>query len=203
MNLKDLKRVYKGRENQPTQQQYQQQPPQQQPQFQDRERYQMTPDEIAYYKQQEEMIRHQRQQEEEEYQQAQQQYIDQPNAQEEEEYEDEISYSDVPIQKAIEIKHNPTPKGYFQTIIGGSPVDLHALENYLVTTSPFAIKTLMRYNNAEMIEDIKNYSTKGTGRKKMDMKVIFLILLAAGMAVAGIFVMMFMPDLMATFQAGL
>ena len=113
----------------------------------EQEQQTMSPEEIAYYQQQEEILR-------------QKALEGQRRLQEEEEEDDEISYRDVPVQRAIEIKRKPTPKGYFETVIGGIPVDLHALEDYLVTTSPFAIKTLMRYNNAEMIEDIKNYSTK-------------------------------------------
>ena len=113
----------------------------------------------------------------------------------------EISYKDVPIQRAISIKKNPTPKGYFETVIGGVPIDLHSLEEYIVSVSPFSIQTIMKYNEAEMIEDIKNYS-KGTGRKPMDFKIIFFIILAVGMGLLGLFVMMFMPDIMASFQGG-
>jgi hypothetical protein len=113
-----------------------------------------------------------------------------------------ISYKDVPIQRAISIKKDPTPKGYFETVIGGVPVDLHSLEEYIVSVSPFSIQTIMKYNEAEMIEDIKNYS-KGTGRKPFDMKTIFLILLVVGMGILGVIVMLYMPNIMAMFQSGI
>jgi len=114
----------------------------------------------------------------------------------------EVSYKDVPIQRAISIKKDPSPKGYFETVIGGVPVDLHSLEEYIVSVSPFSIQTIMKYNEAEMIEDIKNYS-KGTGRKPFDMKIIFLILLAVGMGILGVIVMLYMPNIMAMFQSGI
>lgn len=137
--------------------------------------------------------------------QAEQEYLNRIRQQKEEEEEDEEedeyeSYKDVPIKKAIDIKRDPTPKGYFPTIISGVPVDLHALEEYIVKTSPFAIKTLLRYDNARNIEDIKNYSTKTSGKKKMDAKFFILIILAIFLLVGGVVVMLFMPDIIAMFQ---
>jgi len=120
---------------------------------------------------------------------------------EEEEIEDEYeTYKDVPIKRAIDIQRKPTPKGYFPTVISGIPVDLHSLEEYIVKTSPFAIKTLLRYDNARNIEDIKNYSTKTSGRKKMDSKFFILLFLGIALAIGGIMVMFFMPELIAMFQ---
>lgn len=133
-----------------------------------------------------------------EYQQRQQA---QPQPEPEEEIEDEYeTYKDVPIKRAIDIQRKPTPKGYFPTIIAGVPVDLHALEEYIVKTSPFAIKTLLRYDNARNIEDIKNYSTKSTGRKKMDSKFFLLLFLGIALAIGGIMVIFFMPEIIGMFK---
>lgn len=137
-----------------------------------------------------------KQQQEEEERKMMEQYEQKQKV--EDEYE---TYKDVPIKKSLDIKKKPTPKGYYETIIAGVPVDLHSLEEYIVKTSPFAIKTLLRFDNARNIEDIKNYSTKGgVSRKKLDSKFFILIILSIALAVGGIIVMFFMPELIAMFQ---
>jgi len=115
--------------------------------------------------------------------------------------EDDEREDTSPLSIVKEIKENPSQKGTFETVIGGVPVDLHILEDYLVRTSPFALKTVMRYHNARNMEEIKNYS-RGPNLK-MNSKVIIWIILAVGMAMLGIFMMMFMPQIMQMFQGGL
>lgn len=132
-----------------------------------------------------------------EYQQRQQAQPIEEEEPEEDEYE---TYKDVPIKRAIDIQKKPTPKGYFPTIISGIPVDLHALEEYIVKTSPFAIKTLLRFDNARNIEEIKNYSTKSSGKKKMDSKFFLLLFLGIALAIGGILVIFFMPELIGMFK---
>lgn len=116
-----------------------------------------------------------------------------------EEEEDRVDRSPLSIVK--EIKENPSQKGTFKTIIGGIPVDLHVLEGYLVSTSPFALKTVMRYHNARNMEEIKNYS-RGIN-VKMNSKTIILIIICILMVLLGVFFIFFMPKIMATFQGGI
>lgn len=151
----------------------------------------------------EQLYQHYQQQQQQEQQQHYQHYrpqpyIPEPEESQEESYEEQ--YKDVPIKKALDIKKSPTPKGYFPTVISGIPVDLHSLEEYIVKTSPFAIKTLLRYDNARNIEDIKNYSTKTAGKKKADARFFLFLMLAIVLAVGGIAVIFFMPEILQMIQ---
>jgi len=107
-----------------------------------------------------------------------------------------------PLAILDEIKKAPSPKGMFPMLIGGRPVDLHAIEDYVVRISPYNIKTILRYHNARTIEEIKGYGRFG-GAMKMNGKTILIILLAIGMAIGGIFFIMFLPQIMQSFQAGI
>lgn len=105
-----------------------------------------------------------------------------------------------PLSILDEIKARPSPKGTLPVMIGGRPIDLSVLEDYALRISPYSLKTILRYHNARTIEEIKGYG-RGTA-VKMNMKGILLILLAVGMGVVGLFVMMYMPEIMAYFQGG-
>ena len=105
-----------------------------------------------------------------------------------------------PLSIVKEIKENPSQKGTFETLIGGIPVDLHILEDYLVRTSPFALKTVMRYHNARNMEEIKNYS-RGPNLK-VNSKMWVMVILLIGVVCLGVFMIMFMPQIMAMFQGG-
>jgi len=107
---------------------------------------------------------------------------------------------DSPLSILDEIKEKPAPKGVFPVIIGGRPLDLHALEDYVVKISPFSLKTVLRYHNARTIEEIKGYGRGPNVKLKGGM--IMFILFAVAMAALGIFVIMFMPDLMSSFSSG-
>jgi len=140
---------------------------------------------------------------EEEY--APEEYYDEKEEEYEKQIEDdeeEKSYDDVPIKLARQIKRKPTPKGYFRTVLFGIPVDLHALENYIVRTSPFAIKTLMRYDNSRIIEEIKQYGTTSTGKKKLDAKFFFFLIFLIIIVVVGIILMLKGPEIMNMFKMG-
>ena len=129
-----------------------------------------------------------------------------PEPQEEPEPEEqprETSYEDVPIKIARDIKKRPTPKGYFRTTLFGIPVDLHCLEDYIVKTSPFAIKTLMRFDNARNIEEIKQYSTKTTGKKKLDGKFFLMIGVAIIVLCLGAVMLLKGPEIMQFFKFGM
>ena len=106
-----------------------------------------------------------------------------------------------PLSIVKEIKENPSQKGTFATVIGGVPVDLHILEEYLVRTSPFALKTVMRYHNARNMEEIKNYS-RGPNLK-VNSKFWILIIVAVAIIFLGLFLILFFPKIMASFQGGM
>jgi len=114
---------------------------------------------------------------------------------------DQYDYQN-PLAILDEIKKRPTPKGAKTVMIGGRPIDLHALEDYVVRVSPYHLRTILRYHNARTIEEIKNYSQR-FGTTKIKGSMIILILLAVGMGVLGIIMMLYMPDIMAMFQGGL
>jgi len=105
-----------------------------------------------------------------------------------------------PLAIVKEVKKRPSPKGTLPTTIGGVPVDLHILEDYLVKTSPYAIKTIMRYHSARTIEEMRG--TAGVSGIKMNSKTIILIMLCIGMVVLGILMLTVMPDILAMFGAG-
>ena len=170
---------------------------QQQSQHYPDEQQELNPDLLQEIQQmqREEQLRQQGIQPQEQYQQQQYQ---QPQQQYD---QDETRDGDNPLSILDEIKAQPSPKGTYPLLIGGRPLDLHVLEDYITKISPFALKTILRYHNARTIEELKGYS--GRGSLKLKGGTILLIMLALGLAAAGIFVMMYMPELMATFQGGL
>lgn len=115
--------------------------------------------------------------------------------------EDDYGDTRSPVKLATEIERDPTPKGAFEITIGGRPIDLHQLENYMVwKTSPYVIKTLMRYHNAKTMEEIKSYSSRRRSGGNLNLKSLMLILLCVGMAVVGIIMVIYMPQIMAFFK---
>jgi len=98
-----------------------------------------------------------------------------------------------------DIRKYPTPKNTFATIIGGRPVDLHSMEDYLLKISPYGLKTILRYHNARTIEEIKNYAKLGGGGK-LNTKFWLLIMLFIGLAVIGVIILIFLPQIMDFFQ---
>ena len=114
---------------------------------------------------------------------------------------DDYGDSRSPVKLASEIEKRPTPKGVLEVTIGGRPIDLHALEDYMVwKINPYNMKTLMRYHNAKTMEEIKSYSRRGSGGGGMPFRTIMLIMLLIGMSVVGIIMVMFMPQIMQFFR---
>ena len=108
---------------------------------------------------------------------------------------------DNPLSILDEIKAKPSPKGTFPMLIGGRPLDLHVLEDYITKISPFALKTILRYHNARTIEELKGYS--GRGSLKLKSGTIILILVAIGLAIGGIIMLLYMPQIMSYFKGGI
>lgn len=80
---------------------------------------------------------------------------------------------------------NPSTKGKYEMNLIGRPVDVNALENYLIfKISPRTITTLMRYNDSKTFEEVRGY----TKRKhvKFDFKILFTIIMLIIMIVVGV-----------------
>jgi len=113
---------------------------------------------------------------------------------------DEYGETKSPVKLAIEIEKKPTPKGVLELKIGGRPIDLHQIEDYMVwKINPYNMKTLMRYHNAKTMEEIKSYSRRRSGGG-MPLRTIMLIMLMIGMSVVGLIMVMFMPQIMQFFR---
>lgn len=84
-----------------------------------------------------------------------------------------------------EIVTNPSPKGALKMRLFGRPIDLNALESFLVfKVSPKNVVTLMKYSDAKSIEEIKGYS-KRPPFKFMKSGMIWIILGAAVLLIIG------------------
>lgn len=146
------------------------------------------------------------QQPEEYYEEPQEEYYEEPVEQEVRSYVNPYQQpqyvEEGPLSILDEIKALPTPKGTYKTMISGVPVDLHALESYIPKISPYGLKTLMRYHNARTIEEIRGYTRFGSG-KKLNMSTIIIIMVMIGMAILGICIIFFLPNIMSMFQAGI
>jgi len=105
-----------------------------------------------------------------------------------------------PLSIIDEIQTQPSEKGTHEVKIGGRPIDLHILEDYVVKISPYSLKTILRYHNARTIEEMKGYS-KGVGLK-MKGGTIILIMLALGLAVIGIMMLTMFPEIMQGLAGG-
>jgi len=127
-----------------------------------------------------------------------QQYLPQQEQYEPEPHQPE---SASPLSILDEIEEDPSPKGTAPIKLGGRPIDLHVLEDYVVKISPYSLKTILRYHNARTIEEMKGYS-KGVGLK-MSGGTIILIIVAIAMVVLGILMFTVMPDLLGAFSGGM
>jgi len=106
-----------------------------------------------------------------------------------------------PLAILDEIKDRPSYNGTFKTKIQGKPVDLHSLENYVLKISPYVLRTLLRYRTIRTMEEARNVA--GRRPVKMNSKMLILIILAVGMALLGIVMIFFLPDIMNMFKAGI
>ena len=85
-----------------------------------------------------------------------------------------------------EIVTDPTPKGVYEMMVFGRPVDLSMLENYVVhKISPKSIVTLMRYNNSKTLEEIKGYSKRP--QIKIKGSIIWMIIGAGALLAIGLY----------------
>ena len=105
-----------------------------------------------------------------------------------------------PTAFAKEIEKDQTPPGLGVIRIGGRPIDLHMLEDYMVwKISPYQLRTVLRYRNARVMEEIKNYSSLPVMRIKGSS--ILWILLAVGLGIVGFIIVTMMPQLTDFFKS--
>jgi len=83
-----------------------------------------------------------------------------------------------------EIMNKPTEKKAYRMRLFGRPVDLASLEHYLIfPISPKTVTTLMRYNDARAIEEIKGYSKRPA--KAFKSGLIWIIIGAVAILILG------------------
>jgi len=114
---------------------------------------------------------------------------------------EELGFGDTrdPTALAKQIEQNPTPHGIGRLLIGGRPIDLHMFEDYMVwKISPYQLRTVLRYRNARVMEEIKNYSSVPVVKLKFGS--IMLIIIAIVMGVVGFLVVTSMPQVMEMFK---
>ena len=104
----------------------------------------------------------------------------------------EQSHDKSPLAVLDEIRKNPAPKGAYATLIGGRPVDLHGLEEFLLKISPYTLKTILRYHQARTIEELRRYG-KGQGFK-FNSTFLIIIIVAIGLLILVIGIIFFMPN---------
>jgi len=95
-----------------------------------------------------------------------------------------------PYRKYTEIISRPSPRGAYMMNLRGYPIDVNALENYLVfRMTPRSIVTAMRYSDARSLEEFKGYTKYSQLRSlsKASRGLGILLLVAIG-AIITIFV---------------
>ena len=107
----------------------------------------------------------------------------------------ETMYEEQPRKTAKEILKNPSKKGKLKMLIGGRPIDLHALEKFvLFKTDQRTTPTILRYNNAYAALDKAAFKRGGgIGFKKINWTMIIVLILIAS---AGILFLLFGPQIM-------
>jgi len=103
------------------------------------------------------------------------------------EYEKEIKAIEAtnPHNLYKDVVTNPSPKGTYQMRIMGRPIDLSALESYLIfKISPRTVTTLMRYNDSKTIQEVGGYSRRkpiSLGKNFFMIIIIIIIIMVVGM----------------------
>lgn len=100
-----------------------------------------------------------------------------------------------PRKLAREILKKPSKKGKLKMMIGGRPLDLHALEKFvLFKTDQRTTPTILRYNNAYAALDKAAFKRgKGIGFKKINWTLVIILIVIAG---AGVMFLLFGPQIM-------
>lgn len=92
------------------------------------------------------------------------------------------------------IKFQKKTKQDDRVCLGGKPVDVHILEDYLLQVSPYTIKTVLRYQNIRDIEEIKRYAMPA--KNSINSKLWIIIIIAAVALLFGVIMLMYGPQLL-------
>ena len=111
---------------------------------------------------------------------------------------EEKNKSTAPLTQVDELKQDRSEPGEGEVIIGGVPVDVFDIENLVIKVSPSDMKTLMRYDNARVIEHMRN-----TARPKLaalsgtNWNTFYILAAVAG---AGLLIFLFWEDIVRLFS---
>jgi len=102
--------------------------------------------------------------------------------------------SKMPLGELYDIKRKPVPKGVCEEIIYGVPINWHDLENFVLKLSPTNFVTMLKLRD----QDKADYDRRFKVRKSMmSGKIMMILLIAVGLGIAGIVIMLFLPDILA------
>jgi len=136
---------------------------------------------------------------------VQEYYRNQIEAQEQMKKEMKLAEATNPHQLYTDIVTNPSPPKQYEMKIMGRPIDVNALEQYLIfKISPRTITTLMRYNDAKSIEEIKGYGRRPPVRASKGIGLLLLVGIGAllMMAVGYLFLNGTIPNMMRGMMGG-
>jgi hypothetical protein len=106
----------------------------------------------------------------------------------------------------MDIVTNPLPKGVFQMVLMGRPIDLRKLEKYVVFgMSPKSTVTTLRYNEVKAYEDAQGYGRQGTisrGKKGSFGKILIIIAICAVVLIIGLLMLVKGPEILKMFGMG-
>lgn len=107
--------------------------------------------------------------------------------------------SKMPLGELYDIKRDPVPKSVCEEEIYGVPMDWHDLENFVIKLSPTNYVTMLKLRDQDKADYDKRFKVR---KSMMSGKIIILILVAVGLAIGGVIMLMFMPEILAFFQQG-
>jgi len=92
---------------------------------------------------------------------------------------EEVKTLEAPLSQVDSIMQNRTVPGEGRLLLGGLPVDVFSIEDFIVRVSPADIKTLMRLDGSRIIEMMKNNPREivENKRSKINWGLIFLIIM--------------------------
>lgn len=107
----------------------------------------------------------------------------------------DVKDMNAPLVKIDTIKKDRTPPGAGQSIIFGVPLDIFSLEDLVIRVSPTDLKTMLRFEDSRIIEQMRNSERiSGEGKKKFNWSIILIIIIIAAIALG---VLLLLPKIMA------
>ena len=83
-------------------------------------------------------------------------------------------------------------------LLGGKPVDVHVLQDYLPEIDSYQIKTVIRSRIFRKMEELNRFTE--VGHHKFNWGLIILILFIIGILALGIIIVMYYPQISAWFK---